>query len=366
MLANVPRPGRDFDGLCRYLLQGQAGAAGDPDRVAWVATRNLATDRPDLAAKVMKATADLSVRVERPAYHLIISWHPDERPTREAMIQVAETTLADIGLSEHQALLIGHKDSSNLHLHAMINRVHPETGVAWSTSHDYPRIERSMRRQAEAQGFIPVPGRHTEPERFKDCALTPARGEYQLLRKKGRAAVLQWSMAQTKALGERLKGTFDEAQSWDEVEQALEAFGGELVAKGQGLVITDRARSGYAKLSALRASIRLKELEARFGQTWGAHRTDQPRQSREHGGTRPLVTEMDVVLGLYRAGLAKRADVEAVADERERRMAEAPVAVQIEREMRQALRAAVSKPRKRTRQARAGPRRKDREPEPTK
>jgi hypothetical protein len=344
VLANVPRPGKDFAGLRRYLMEGKQGADKDPNRVAWITTRNLATADPEIAAKVMTATAALSVRVERPVYHLIVSWHPDEEPGRGDMDQVAATTLEDVGLAEHQAVIIGHGDTANPHLHMIVNRVHPGTGVAWSTSHDYRRIERSMRRQAEAHGFAFVPGRHTEPERFKERADEPSEGEYQLLRRKKRESIPQWSREQSKALGDRLKPVLEEAQSWREVEEVMDAFGGKLVAKGQGMVVTDYARSGYAKLSSLGSDIRMKNLEERFGETWGEH-------CARHAGVevstsrrfRPVVSEMDVVLGLYRMGLAERSNVKAVADEGERRRAAAPVAVQIEREMRQALKAATGK-----------------------
>jgi len=344
VLANVPRPGKDFAGLRHYLMEGKQGADKDRNRVAWITTRNLATADPEIAAKVMTATAALSVRVERPVYHLIVSWHPDEEPGRGDMDQVAATTLEDVGLAEHQAVIIGHGDTANPHLHMIVNRVHPGTGVAWSTSHDYRRIERSMRRQAEAHGFAFVPGRHTEPERFKERADEPSEGEYQLLRRKKRESIPQWSREQSKALGDRLKPVLEEAQSWREVEEVMDAFGGKLVAKGQGMVVTDYARSGYAKLSSLGSDIRMKNLEERFGETWGEH-------CARHAGVevstsrrfRPVVSEMDVVLGLYRMGLAERSNVKAVADEGERRRAAAPVAVQIEREMRQALKAATGK-----------------------
>jgi len=345
VLANVPRPGKDFAGLRRYLMEGKQGAEKDPSRVAWITTRNLATADPEIATKVMTATAALSVRVERPVYHLIVSWHPEEDPGREDMEQVAATTLEDIGFAEHQALIIGHADTDNPHLHMIVNRVHPGTGVAWSTSHDYRRIEHSMRRQAETHGFVRVPGRHTEPERFKERGDEPSEGEFQLLRKKKREALPQWSPEQSKALGERLKPLLEDAKSWREVKQAMDAFGAKLVAKGQGMVVTDHARTGFAKLSSLGGNIRMKQIEERFGETWREHHARiaevEPNRLRP---ARPVVTEMDVVLGLYRMGLAERSNVKAVADEGERRRAAAPVAVQIEREMRQALRAAVGKP----------------------
>lgn len=164
MLANVPRPGKGFAGLARYLFEGHAGRSSKKGRVNWTTALNLMTDEPRMAMKIMTATARLSKRCERPVYHLIVSWHADEQPSRAQMESVAGTTLAQLGLERHQVLIVAHGDTRNPHMHLIVNRVHPETGVAWSTSQDYRRIERSMRMQAEAMGFRFVPGRHNRPE----------------------------------------------------------------------------------------------------------------------------------------------------------------------------------------------------------
>jgi len=65
-----------------------------------------------------------------------------------------------------------------------------------------------------------------------------------------------------------------------------------------------------------------------------------------HNGSdnRPMVSEIDVMLGLQRMGLVETAQVEALFDERERRRQSAPVAQQIEHEMRLALRGALGRP----------------------
>lgn len=160
MLANVPRAGRCFAGLARYLVEGRAGRPASQGRVAWTKALNLMTDDAPMVAKIMTATARLSKRCERPVYHLIVSWHADEQPSRDQMETVAATTLAELGLARHQVLIVAHEDRTNPHMHLVINRVHPETGVAWTASQDYRRIERSIFRQAKAMGFLAVPGRH--------------------------------------------------------------------------------------------------------------------------------------------------------------------------------------------------------------
>lgn len=345
MLANVPTPGRDFSALQRYLIDGHTGRP-DPDRVTFVAARNLLSDDPDLAARIMRATAAQSARVERPVYHLIISWHPAERPNSDTMLQVLGATLEDIGLAEHQALVVGHGDTENPHLHAMINRVHPDTGVAWSTSHDYRRIERSMRRQAEANGFMFVPGRHNQPEKAAARPRQASRREHSMLRKRDLKPLPQWPLDKTRELGRRLRPAVEKARDWKEFAAAIEAFGGHVVAKGQGLVITDRHRSGYAKFSSLGTGLRAKDLTQRFGCSfadWSMAQKTAPMAPHTTPG-RPLftVTEMDVVLGLYRIGLADRSNVEAVAEERDRRRSDAPPT--LERQMREALRTATRRP----------------------
>jgi hypothetical protein len=67
MLAKVAPPTRDFFALTRYLVRGKAGHASSPDRVAWMMAQNLPSDDPELAA-----TAALSPRTRRAAYHLMV------------------------------------------------------------------------------------------------------------------------------------------------------------------------------------------------------------------------------------------------------------------------------------------------------
>jgi hypothetical protein len=71
------------------------------ERVAWVITQNLATHDPELAAKIMSATAALSKRCAKACLHTIIAWHPDEQPSPQAMQEIALRTLSLAGLAEH-------------------------------------------------------------------------------------------------------------------------------------------------------------------------------------------------------------------------------------------------------------------------
>lgn len=72
MVPRIPRTkgkgvGTSFKGTAAYLLHDE-GQAQTSDRVLWTDTRNLATDNPDQAWRVMAATAMDSDRLKR-AHH---------------------------------------------------------------------------------------------------------------------------------------------------------------------------------------------------------------------------------------------------------------------------------------------------------
>ncbi len=54
-MIGVSSSGRTFHGLAKYLEAGRSGR--EHDRVAWASARNLPTEEPELAAKIMRATA---------------------------------------------------------------------------------------------------------------------------------------------------------------------------------------------------------------------------------------------------------------------------------------------------------------------
>src|SRR5690625_6826437 len=88
----------------------------------------------------MRDTASMS-RTQDPVYHYSISWDPDDHPDKEQMIETARRTLADLGLKDHQALIVAHNDHVYKHVHVLANRVHPETGIAWDRWMDYKKLE---------------------------------------------------------------------------------------------------------------------------------------------------------------------------------------------------------------------------------
>ncbi|HET7583498.1 MAG TPA: relaxase/mobilization nuclease domain-containing protein [Gemmatimonadaceae bacterium] len=148
---------QSFGAIAKYLVAGRSG--DESDRVAWTTSRNLPTADPELAGKIMRATAQLSDRVTRPVYHLALSFDPHDVVDRAAIERVADEVLHRLGLHDYQVVIVAHRDRAHAHAHLLVNRVHPETGRVWERSYDYRMIQQVLREQERALGLREVPGR---------------------------------------------------------------------------------------------------------------------------------------------------------------------------------------------------------------
>jgi hypothetical protein len=286
MIASVSS-GKRFGGLAAYLATGRSGQ--DTERVAWSEARNLSTSDPMLAGTIMQAEAAQAVQVDKPVYHIALAFDPGDVVNRDVMRRAADQLLADLGLSEHQAVIVAHQDRAHPHVHIMVNRVHPETGVAWDRSFDYRRIEESLRAQERELGVRVVPGKHAPiPEWERDGergapAKTPAgertKGE-EAQRRRGDAPFVDQVRDAMPALRA--------ARNWTELHEALANRGLRMERKGQGLVIVGRDGAAPAaadgrdperevKASRVHRDLALRSLERRFGAAYEAPSRDGTR-----------------------------------------------------------------------------------------
>ncbi len=161
----------------------------------------------------MRTAAQLSSQCEKPVYHVSISFDSEDSPTRAQMEAACDAVLRDLGLEEHQAFPLAHCDTAHPHVHMMINRVHPETGRAWSTSHDCRRIEWRLRGLEAEWDLRRVPGHHArEPGHERpDRSRSPGT---QALRRARRTRERPFTLEVRRTVGEEMA----RARSWQELE----------------------------------------------------------------------------------------------------------------------------------------------------
>lgn len=186
MINVVTEHGSSFKGLAAYLLH-DVDQAESSERVAWTETHGLATDDPERAWRIMTATAKSQAELKAEAgiantgrkshkhvMHYVLSWHPEERGelTREEMVSAAKASMTYLGTyegeklgkgktakrtqhaDEHQAVIVCHDEGGDkpMHVHIMVNRVHPEHGVILPDSKDYEKLSAWALDYRRAQG----------------------------------------------------------------------------------------------------------------------------------------------------------------------------------------------------------------------
>lgn len=146
MIPRIAQRGSSFRGAFDYYMHDKD--ARTSDRVAWAQTENMLTDDPHLAWKVMAFTAKSQDRLkeaagqsragrklEKPVFSFSLSWHPEQEPNQEHMLDTAHQALEALGMSEHESVIVAHSDEPQKHVHVIVNMVHPITGMAASLSH---------------------------------------------------------------------------------------------------------------------------------------------------------------------------------------------------------------------------------------
>ncbi len=284
-----------FGALGSYLGSGKGDVPAE-ERVAWVESRGVVRDvdgaaNADRAARVMEATADRTPQCTEPCYHVSISFDrrdlpggPTDPASKEAMLGVAEDTLRDLGLDEHQVVVVAHGDRGHPHVHLMVNRVHPETGRTWDRWQDRVRLEKSLRAQERARGFREVPGQLGRLEGQERPARSPSRGAYRAAEREAQAQGRRPLQHEARA---RVGVDFERAGTWEELEGRLASDGYVLRAKGRGLVLRD-GEGREVKASAVTRAGGRGRLEKRLGVSWREHRAAvEARTGPVPGGLSP-------------------------------------------------------------------------------
>lgn len=165
MIPRIATGGGNFRGAFQYYLHDKD--ANTRSRVAWTHTENLLTRDPDKAARVMAYTAKEQARLKeasgqkstgrkltKPVFAYSLSWHPEQKPDRAHMLATAQRSLAVLGFTEHEAVIIAHRDEPQHHVHVVVNRVHPLTGLAARTGNSKLKLSDFARAYETEHGKI--------------------------------------------------------------------------------------------------------------------------------------------------------------------------------------------------------------------
>lgn len=192
MIIRFFKNGGSFVGAGRYYLHDKAADKTLPahlkpttdERVWFTDTRNCISHNPEDALIEMWRTAEDQAWLKKqagvrsggrscddPVKTFALAWHKDDAPTPEHMVASADAFLKHMGWEGHQAVFIAHRETEHLHLHVILNRVHPETGRTIDDWRENRRAGQWREIYEREQGVIRTAQRGETAKQRKDRAV---------------------------------------------------------------------------------------------------------------------------------------------------------------------------------------------------
>lgn len=152
MIPRLHKRGTSFKGACGYILHDAQTTSRD--RVLFSETRNLISKADDAWFEMFATARDQALLKQqagqdargrkntKPVMHYSLSWANTESPSPEHMKETALASLKALGLEGHQAVMAAHGDKQHLHVHIVVNTIHPETGLTAPLKYTKERLSR--------------------------------------------------------------------------------------------------------------------------------------------------------------------------------------------------------------------------------
>jgi hypothetical protein len=190
--------------------------------------------------------------------HFVISWATGLAPSDAQVDDAARILLAALGADEHRAVWAAHANTDNVHVHVVLDRIHPTTGRALDLYRDVPKIHRAAKHIAETQNWGPtLDSRYTvEWDPTRDWE--PALSQKALLMEHKTGAISAERYAQS--VGPE---AIRLAKDWEDLHRRLAQLGMSFAPQGSGAVI--RVGATAVKASRVSRSASLARLEKSFG-----------------------------------------------------------------------------------------------------
>ena len=189
----------------------------------------------------MVSLASEAVRSKNPVNHYILSWPEGEQPNPEQVEEAVSIFMEELGVQDHQAIYGLHKDTDNLHLHIVLNRVHPETlkVIEINKGFDIEAAHRAIARIEHAQGWQPQQnaryhvlengelGReHDAPDKPRQ----PGQKQHDMEHRTGEKSAVRIAIEEAAEILQR-------AQSWEQLHRELADKGMRYEKTGSGATV---------------------------------------------------------------------------------------------------------------------------------
>jgi hypothetical protein len=214
----------------------------------------------------MMALASENPLSTNPINHYILSWRENERPTPAQIEESVDILLEEMEMSEHQVIYAAHQDTDNIHVHIVINRIHPDTikSIQINRGFDFDPLHRAVTRIEYTQGWQPLENARYKIDR--DGRIVERQSERSQPQPKQRAADLENRTGQKSAqrIGiETLAPIVKAVNDWQELHRQFARFGAKYAQKGTGAIVT--IGETIIKASSIDRAASFGNLQKRLG-----------------------------------------------------------------------------------------------------
>lgn len=236
-----------FGVLAKYITSTQEKET----RIAAVWTVNCHSQDPDVATCEVLATQNKNTRSKSDkTYHLLVSFPEGEKPSEKVLRDIEKEICASIGFAEHQRIVAAHDDTDNFHLHIAINKVHPTNHKCVTPHRDYYALQKACEMLEKKHGLM------VDNHRFQQT--TSEAKAKDMERHSGQQSFISWAR-------EHLKEPLENAETWDEVHEALHKHGAWIRKKANGFVVETENGHG-CKASSISRKCSYKRMIDRLGE----------------------------------------------------------------------------------------------------
>ncbi len=222
------------------------------------------------AASEMNGVAMQNDRIKDPVYHFILSWQEDENPTDDQIFSSAKFALRRMGMQLHQYMASIHRDTDNVHVHVVANRVHPLNFKAASIHGDADKMQKICREIEQKFNFKVDNGSWVRNENNEIVRATRGykkapRGAATLEHFADRESLYTYAVTHCR---KDINAMFrDKSATWDRIHEVFNRAGLALERRGGGMIVRDlfNPQQTPIKASRLHTGMTLSRLEPKVG-----------------------------------------------------------------------------------------------------
>ena len=284
--------------LADYIAD--AGHEGEKSLMHWCAGCLGDDDYRNGIAEAVDVQAMNTRTKQSKTYHLVISFRPEDEAklTPEIFRAIEERFAAALGYTEHQRHCGVHKNTTNLHIHAAYNMIHPDKHTRHKEFRDYWIRDKVCRELEREYGLVVDNGRTKDTQRSlgEKAALIEAHTGQQSFE------------SYAKAHREEILSALAAAANWQTLHERLALNGMEIKPHGSGLVIADRHNQRHTvKASAVDRGLSLKKLAEKLGPYLPAQDLEKvPEQNRYKAAPLHRSPARGALYAEYQQGSEKR------------------------------------------------------------